>query len=105
MDQITVAGHTDPIPVSPIAAERLRQKLETVRASRGAEAADHLETLVGTRIGKLLEEGMPSIDLATMRAIVDFVDTPSEDEPEPTALGRMVQGLKDKAAQRGKRVM
>lgn len=104
MDQITIAGHPDPIPVSPVAAARLAQRLDAVRESRGAEAAENLERLVGTRIGELLAEGMPSIDLATMRSIVDFVETPVEDE-ETSGLGRMVQGIRDKAAQRGKRVM
>ena len=100
MDQITVAGHPDPIPVSPVAASLLQQRLETVRETRGAAAADHLEHLVGTRIGQELAEGMTSIDLATMRSIVDFVETPAEEEDTST-LGRMVQGLKDKAALRG----
>ena len=104
MDQIAVAGHPDPIPASPVAAALLTQRLETARETRGAEAAETLENLVGARIGQLLEEGMPSIDLATMRSIVDFVETPVEDE-DTSGLGRMVQGIRDKAAQRGKRVM
>lgn len=104
MDQITVAGHPDPIPASPVAAELLARRLEAVRDARGAAAADNLEHLVGTRIGEELAEGMPSIDLATMRAIVDFVETPVEDE-ELSGMGRLVQGIRDKAAQRGKRIM
>lgn len=104
MDQITVAGHPDPIPASPVAATLLQQRLETARESRGAAAAENLENLVGARIGQLLEEGTHSIDLATMRSIVDFVETPVEDE-DTSGLGRMVQGIRDKAAQRGKRTM
>lgn len=104
MEQITVAGHPEPIPASPVAERLLKQRLEATREKRGAEAADALEVLVGERIGTLLEGGMPSIDMATMRSIVDFVETPVEDE-STSNLGRMVQGLKDKAAQRGKRTM
>lgn len=104
MDHITVAGHPDPIPASPVAARLLEQRLESVRETRGAAAADNLEQLVGARIGQELSEGMPSIDLATMRSIVDFVETPAEDE-DLSGVGRLVQGLRDKAAQRGKQIM
>lgn len=104
MDQITVAGHPDPIPTSPVAAALLTQRLEAARETRGAEAAANLEMLVGARIGQELAEGLPSIDLATMRSIVDFVETPVEDE-DTSGLGRVVQGIRDKAAQRGKRAM
>ena len=104
MDHITVAGHPDPIPASPVAARLLAQRLESVRETRGAAAADNLEQLVGARIGEELAEGMPSIDLATMRSIVDFVETPVEDE-DLSGVGRLVQGLRDKAAQRGRQIM
>ena len=104
MEQITVAGHPEPVPASAVAARLLAERLESVRESRGADAADNLEQLVGKRIGTLLEGGMPSIDVATMRAIVNYVETP-EEEDTSTALGRAVQGLRDKAAQRGKRIM
>lgn len=104
MEKITVAGHPEPIPASAVAERLLRQRLETVREKRDADAADALEVLVGQRIGTLLDGGMPSIDMATMRSIVDFVETPVEDESS-SGLGRVVQGLKDKAAQRGKRTM
>ena len=104
MEQITVAGHPDLIPASPVAERLLKERLATAREKRGDEAADALEVLVGQRIGTLLDGGMPSIDVATMRSIVDFVETPVEDE-STSGLGRVVQGLKDKAAQRGKRTM
>ena len=104
MEQITVAGHPEPVPASAVAARLLAERLESVRESRGADAADNLEQLVGERIGTLLEGGMPSIDVATMRAIVNYVEIP-EEEDTSTALGRAVQGLRDKAAQRGKRIM
>ena len=102
MEQITVAGHPEPVPTSPVAARMLADRLETAREKRGDEAAAHLETLVGQRIGTLLAgSAMPSIDVATMRAIVDFVETPAEEEAEATGLGRAVRGIKDKLAQRG----
>lgn len=100
MEQITVAGSPEPIPASPVAEKLLRQRLETAREKRGDEAADNLEKLVGQRLASLLEEGMPSIDLATMRSIVDFVETP-EEEDDASGLGRALQGVKEKLAQRG----
>ncbi|WP_232820232.1 hypothetical protein [Brachybacterium sp. YJGR34] len=105
MEHLTVAGHSEPIPTSAVAASLLEKRLEETRSARGAEAADALEALVGERLGSLLEGGMPSIDLATMRSVVDFVETPKEDEAPATGLGRVVQDLKDKAAQRGMRSM
>ena len=36
-----------------------------------------------------------------MRSIVEYIELPSEDEPEPTGLGKVFADLKDKAAQRG----
>ncbi len=101
MEQITVAGHPDPVPTSEVAAALLRRRLEEVRESRGDEAATRLETLIGERIGTLLEGGAPSIDVATMRSIVEYIELPSEDEPPPTGLGKVFADLKDKAAQRG----
>lgn len=101
MELITVAGHPEPVKASPVAARLLREKLEDTREKRGEDAANRLEALVGERIGNLLAAGTPSIDVATMRSIVDYIELPSEDEPEPTGLGRAVQGLKDKLAQRG----
>jgi len=102
MEQLTVAGHPDPVPASPVAVKLLEERLATTREKRGEEAAARLEGLVGKRIGTLLEGGMPSIDLATMRSIVDYVEIPAEDDPEPaTGLGRMVRDLREKASQRG----
>lgn len=101
MEQITVAGHPEPIPASPVAARMLADRLETAREKRGEDAAAHLETLVGQRIGTLLEGGMPSIDMATMRSIVDFVETPEEEEGPKSGLARGVQGIREKLAQRG----
>ena len=100
MEHITVAGSPEPVPTSPVAEKLLRERLETAREKRGDEAADRLETLVGERIATLLGGGMPSIDLATMRSIVDFVETPAEEE-EASGLGRAQQGVKEKLAQRG----
>lgn len=102
MEQITVAGRSEPFSASPVAAALLHQRLETVREQRGAEAADGLEVLVGQRITTLLEGGMPSIDVATMRSIVDYVEIP-EEEDTSTPLTRRLQGVKDKLAQRGMR--
>lgn len=101
MEQIAVAGHPEPIPASPVAARLLADRLDTARQKRGEEAAAHLETLVGQRIGTLLAGGMPSIDVATMRSIVDFVETPAEEEDNPSGLGRAVRGIREKLAQRG----
>ena len=100
MEHITVAGHSEPFPASAVAVALLQQRLETARETRGAEAAEKLETLVGERIGSLLEEGMPSIDMATMRSIVDFVETP-EEEDTASGIGRTLRGVKEKLAQRG----
>lgn len=100
MEQITVAGHPEPVPTSAVAAGLLTQRLETARETRGAEAADALEVLVGERIGTLLQEGMPSIDMATMRSIVDFVET-AEEKDNASGLGRTVRGIREKLAQRG----
>lgn len=101
MDQITVAGHPDPIPASTVAAAMLQQRLEAAREKRGAEAAERLEVMVGERIGTLLEGGMPSIDVATMRSIVDFVETPVEDEGPSSGLGRVLRDIREKTSQRG----
>lgn len=101
MEHISIAGRPEPVPVSAAAERMLRERLEEARGSRGDAAADGLEALVGQRIGVLLEGGMPSIDVATMRAIVDHVELPAEDEEEPTGIGRALQGIKDKLAQRG----
>ena len=100
VEQITVAGHSEPIPTSPVAARLLNERLGTAREKRGDEAAENLERLVGERIGTLLEGGMPSIDFATMRSIVDFVETP-EEEDTASGLGRTVRGIREKLAQRG----
>lgn len=100
MEHITVAGHPEPIPASEVAAKLLRQRLETVRQERGADAADTLEGLIGARLGALLEEGKPSIDVANMRAVVDYVEIP-EEEDNASGLERALRGVKDKLAQRG----
>ena len=101
LEQITVAGHPEPVPASEVAARLLQQRLDSVRDERGDAAGTAFEKLVGARIGTLLENGTPSIDVATMRAIVDYVEIPAEDESEPTGLGKTIRGIKDKLAQRG----
>ena len=100
MEHITVAGHPEPIPASEVAARLLRERLESVREERGADAADALEKLVGARLGALLEEGKPSIDVANMRAVVDYAEIP-EEEDNASGLERALRGVKDKLAQRG----
>ena len=100
MEHITVAGHPEPIPASEVAARLLRQRLETVREERGADAADALEALIGARLGTLLEEGKPSIDVANMKAVVDYAEIP-EEEDNASGVERALRGVKDKLAQRG----
>lgn len=100
MEHIIVAGHSEPIPASAVAASLLEQRLQSVREKRGTEAAETLEVLVGERIGTLLEDGMPSVDFATMRAVVDYVELP-EEEDNASGLGRALRGVKEKLAQRG----
>ena len=100
MEHITVAGRPEPIPASEVAARLLRQRLETVREERGADAADALEALVGARLGALLEEGKPSIDVANMKAVVDYAEIP-EEEDNASGVERALRGVKDKLAQRG----
>lgn len=101
MEQITVAGHPDPIPVSPVAAKLLRERLEVTRQKRGAEAAEQFEKLVGERLGQLLESGKPSIDLGNMRAAVTYAEVPPEEDEPTTGIGGAIRGIKDKLAQRG----
>src|SRR5699024_11980276 len=100
MDHITVAGLPEPSPASEVAARLLRQRLETVREERGADAADALEALIGARLGTLLEEGKPSIDVANMKAVVDYAEIP-EEEDNASGVERALRGVKDKLAQRG----
>lgn len=100
MEQITVAGQPEPFPASAPAIKLLQQRLETAREKRGAEAADALEVLVGERLASLIEGGMPSIDMATMRSVVDFVETP-EEEDTASGVGRALRGVREKLAQRG----
>ena len=100
MEHITVAGHPEPVPASPVAAKLLRERLEETRQKRGAEAAAQLEARVGERIGQLLASGKPSIDLGNMRAIVNYADVTPEEEPT-SGLGGAIRGIKDKLAQRG----
>lgn len=104
MEQITIAGHAEPVPASGAAVALLEQRLQAARDQRGAEQAEALEVLVGERLGSLLEGGMPSIDLATMRSVVDFVETASE-EDTASGLSRVLRDLREKAAQRGLRSM
>ena len=80
MEHITVAGSPDPVPTSAVAEKLLRDRLDATRQKRGDEAAERLETLVGERIATLLEAGTPSIDFATMRSIVDYIELPDEDD-------------------------
>lgn len=105
MERITIAGHAEPIPASGAAVALLEQRLQAAREKRGAEEAEALEALVGGRLGTLLEGGMPSIDLATMRSVVDFIETEAEEEETASGLGRVLRDLRDKAAQRGLRSM
>ena len=100
MEHITVAGSPDPVPTSAVAEKLLRDRRDATRQKRGDEAAERLETLVGERIATLLEAGTPSIDFATMRSIVDYIELPDEDE-NTTGIGRALQNVKDKLAQRG----
>ncbi|MGY5766543.1 hypothetical protein ACXET9_15255 [Brachybacterium sp. DNPG3] len=100
MEHITVAGHPEPISTSPIAAKALTDKLAAIREERGAEAADEFEQRVGERIGQLLSSGTLSIDLANMRAIVRYLDTPAEEEDD-SSIGRAVRGVRERLAQRG----
>lgn len=100
MEQITVAGHPDPIPASPVAAKLLRERLEETRQKRGAKVAEQFEKLVGERLGQLLKSGKPSIDLGNMRAVVTYAEVPPEEE-DSSALGRTLRSIKDKLAQRG----
>ena len=101
MEHITVAGHPEPVPASPVAAELLRERLEETRQKRGAEAADQLEARVGERIVLLLQSGKPSIDLGNMRAIVNYADVPPEEDEPTTGIGGAIRGIKEKLAQRG----
>ncbi|MFC7375431.1 hypothetical protein ACFQS2_03555 [Brachybacterium sp. GCM10030267] len=100
LEHITIAGYSEPFPASEVAVALLHDRLETAREKRGPEAAQRLEKLVGERIGLELAEGKPSIDLATMRSIVDFVELP-EEEDNVSGLGRAVRGIREKLAQRG----
>src|SRR5699024_3592063 len=59
MEHITVAGHPEPIPASEVAATLLRQRLETVRQERGADAAATLGGLIGPRRGARPRRGAP----------------------------------------------
>ena len=101
MEQITVAGHPDPIPVSPVAAKLLRERLEETRQKRGAEAAEQLEARVGERIVLLLQSGKPSIDLGNMRAIIRYAEPAADEEEKASGFGGALRGLKEKFAQRG----
>lgn len=100
MEHLTVAGHPEPVPASEVAAALLRRRLDEVRESRGQEAAQKLETMIGERLGTLLDGGAPSIDVATMRSIVDYVEIPAEEE-STSGLGKAISGIREKLAQRG----
>lgn len=100
MEHLTVAGHPEPVPASEVAAALLRRRLDEVRESRGQEAAQKLETMIGERLGTLLADGAPSIDVATMRSIVDYVEIPAEEE-STSGLGKAISGIREKLAQRG----
>ena len=101
MEHLTVAGHPEPVPASEVAAALLRRRLDEVRASRGPGAAPQRAPLIGARHGPQLAGGAPSIDVATMRSVVEYIELPSEDEPPPTGLGKVFADLKARAAQRG----
>lgn len=104
MEHITVAGHPEPVAMSATAARLMRERLDQARDRRGDADSDAYETRIGQRIGVLLEGGMPSIDMATMRAIVDFVETPEEPEDaEPTGLGKVFKGINERLERRGYR--
>lgn len=100
MEDIDIAGCPEPFRASTVAARLLRERLERARVERGADEALAYETLIGQRVAFLLEGGMHSIDVATMRAIVDYVEIP-EEEDTATGLGRAVRGFREKLAQRG----
>lgn len=98
MEHITVAGHPEPVPVSPRAVELLHDRLESARAKAGPDGAAEVaayEARIGERIGTLLEDGMPSIDLATMRAIADFVNTPELPETPVSGFSRLLRGISE----------
>lgn len=97
MEYITVAGHPEPVPTSAKAVELLQDRLDKARAKAGPGGAAEVEAYerrIGERIGTLLAGGMPSIDLATMRSIADFVNVPEEPEPEDTGLGKVLRGIR-----------
>jgi hypothetical protein len=102
VEEVTLAGRDEPFPMSEVAARRLDERLDEARAGRSAAEAEAFEERIADRIAARLADGTPSIDVATMRSIVDFIDTPGEEEePEPTGLGKMVSNLSDKFQQRG----
>lgn len=97
MEHITVAGHPEPIPTSAKAAELLQDRLDSARQKAGPDGAAEVEAYekkIGERIGMLLKGGMPSIDLATMRSITDYVNIPDEPEEPESGLGRVLRGIR-----------
>ncbi|MFC0673159.1 hypothetical protein [Brachybacterium hainanense] len=103
MEHITVAGRTTPFPLSRTAARLLQERLDAALAQRTPEAAADYEARIGDRIAEKLADGAHSIDMATLRGIVDFVDTPVEEEVEPTGLGKVFQGIGERLERRGMR--
>jgi hypothetical protein len=101
VEEVILAGRDTPFPMSEVAARRLRERLDATRSDRGAAEAEALEQRIADRIASRLANGTPSIDVATMRSIVEFIDTPAEEDPEPTGLGKMVANLSDRLQQRG----
>lgn len=101
MEEISIAGHGEPIPVSAVAARMLRERMEEAAQKRGPEEAAAFEELIGVRLGSLIDSGMSSVDVATMRSVVLYVETPVEEEEATSGLGRAVQGFRDRLAQRG----
>lgn len=102
MDHLHFAGLSEPVPTSEIAAERYRVRLEEVRVGRGPDGAEAWEAQIGRRITELMGRGLKNIDVATMRALLEFAETPAEPEEDAGAgLGKAVRGLKERWEQRG----
>lgn len=102
MERLTIAGSTEAVPASEIAAQRYRVRLEEVRVERGDDGAAAFETLIGRRITVLVDGGLKSIDVATMRALLVYAETPPEPEDEGAGgLGKAMRGLRERWEQRG----
>lgn len=102
MERLSIAGSPEAVPASEIAVQRYRVRFEEVRVERGDDGAAAFETLIGRRITVLVEGGLKSIDVATMRSLLVFAETPAAPEEEPSGgIGRTVRGLRERWEQRG----